>query len=120
MQRFNRLLLREPVRLFSDKSNGILGKGRGGSFGDLSAQFDIPRPIPLGDPQEQRQFEEDLRAAAHHDNLPLAEEAEEDTTAGIKSKEALQPAQPDEQGGPKGKEPTRYGDWERKGRAFDF
>jgi len=23
-------------------------------------------------------------------------------------------------GGPEGKEPTRYGDWERKGRCFDF
>ena len=26
----------------------------------------------------------------------------------------------DEWGGPKGKEPTRFGDWERKGRASDF
>jgi hypothetical protein len=25
-----------------------------------------------------------------------------------------------EVGGPKGAEPTRYGDWERKGRVFDF
>jgi hypothetical protein len=25
-----------------------------------------------------------------------------------------------EQGGPKGPEPTRYGDWERKGLAIDF
>jgi hypothetical protein len=23
-------------------------------------------------------------------------------------------------GGPKGLEPTRYGDWERNGRAYDF
>ena len=26
----------------------------------------------------------------------------------------------DEWGGPKGKEPTRFGDWEQKGRATDF
>ena len=26
----------------------------------------------------------------------------------------------DEIGGPKGPEPTRYGDWERKGRCIDF
>ncbi|MDA0306580.1 MAG: DUF1674 domain-containing protein [Proteobacteria bacterium] len=26
----------------------------------------------------------------------------------------------EEIGGPKGLEPTRYGDWERKGRAVDF
>ncbi len=25
-----------------------------------------------------------------------------------------------EHGGPKGLEPTRYGDWERKGRCIDF
>ena len=25
-----------------------------------------------------------------------------------------------ESGGPKGPEPTRYGDWERKGRVTDF
>ncbi len=28
--------------------------------------------------------------------------------------------QPVELGGPKGPEPTRYGDWERKGLAVDF
>jgi len=27
---------------------------------------------------------------------------------------------PEEQGGPRGPEPTRYGDWERKGIAVDF
>ncbi len=27
---------------------------------------------------------------------------------------------PKEYGGPRGKEPTRYGDWERKGRCIDF
>lgn len=27
---------------------------------------------------------------------------------------------PPEKGGPKGPEPTRYGDWERKGIAVDF
>ena len=27
---------------------------------------------------------------------------------------------PPEQGGPSGPEPTRYGDWERKGIATDF
>ncbi len=30
------------------------------------------------------------------------------------------PALPKETGGPKGKEPTRYGDWEVKGRCIDF
>ncbi|MBP0491158.1 DUF1674 domain-containing protein [Pararoseomonas indoligenes] len=30
------------------------------------------------------------------------------------------PPMPPEIGGPKGPEPTRYGDWERKGRVSDF
>ena len=34
--------------------------------------------------------------------------------------EGEKPAQADEQGGPKGLEPTRYGDWERKGICYDF
>lgn len=29
-------------------------------------------------------------------------------------------ARPREYGGPAGLEPTRYGDWERKGRCVDF
>ncbi|MDE2515580.1 MAG: DUF1674 domain-containing protein [Rhodospirillales bacterium] len=34
--------------------------------------------------------------------------------------EAPPPARPREIGGPKGPEPTRYGDWERNGRCSDF
>jgi hypothetical protein len=34
--------------------------------------------------------------------------------------DARQDGQPGEHGGPKGPEPTRYGDWERKGRCIDF
>ncbi|MCW5700577.1 MAG: DUF1674 domain-containing protein [Rhodospirillales bacterium] len=30
------------------------------------------------------------------------------------------PETPTEDGGPKGPEPTRFGDWERKGRCIDF
>lgn len=30
------------------------------------------------------------------------------------------PAAPAEEGGPAGPEPTRFGDWERKGRCIDF
>ena len=35
-------------------------------------------------------------------------------------RQAAAQALPEEQGGPKGPEPTRYGDWERKGIAVDF
>ena len=30
------------------------------------------------------------------------------------------PERPREYGGPRGKEPTRYGDWEKNGRCIDF
>ena len=33
---------------------------------------------------------------------------------------AEQTERPPEQGGPRGLEPTRFGDWERKGIAVDF
>lgn len=34
--------------------------------------------------------------------------------------EPAAPVDRKEKGGPKGKEPTRYGDWERKGICCDF
>ena len=37
-----------------------------------------------------------------------------------KAAEANKGANPKEIGGPKGPEPTRYGDWEKKGIASDF
>jgi len=33
---------------------------------------------------------------------------------------AAEAPRPPEQGGPQGPEPTRFGDWERKGIAVDF
>jgi len=44
----------------------------------------------------------------------LAEAAERRALAELEAARAL------EEGGPSGPEPTRYGDWERKGIAVDF
>ena len=52
-----------------------------------------------------------LSAAAQR---ALAEAAER-----RKAHETTDPREP-EKGGPKGVEPTRYGDWERGGIAYDF
>ncbi len=49
---------------------------------------------------------------------PAARRALEEAEARRAAAEAAQPA--DEQGGPRGLEPTRFGDWERKGIAVDF
>lgn len=49
---------------------------------------------------------------------PLAFASEAPVETGI---EADAPASPQQEyGGPSGPEPTRYGDWERKGRCIDF
>lgn len=40
--------------------------------------------------------------------------------AEARRKAAVQKSLPPEAGGPKGLEPTRFGDWERKGIASDF
>jgi hypothetical protein len=49
---------------------------------------------------------------------PAARRALEE--AAIRRKATRAPQAPAEIGGPSGPEPTRYGDWERKGRAVDF
>ncbi len=52
--------------------------------------------------------------------IPAAESQKPLADAEVKDDEALPPADPTEVGGPKGPEPTRYGDWEKKGRCIDF
>lgn len=53
----------------------------------------------------------DTENNSHLEDLHGAGEAEQQT----EDKE-----RPEEIGGPAGLEPTRYGDWERKGRCIDF
>jgi hypothetical protein len=48
---------------------------------------------------------------------PVGAEFQPDPTQDLKP---AKPALPKEIGGPKGPEPTRYGDWERNGRVSDF
>jgi len=56
----------------------------------------------------------------------MTQEEVEADQAKKRSQETLKPFPGDvnpatlEKGGPKGPEPTRYGDWERNGRVFDF
>ena len=51
---------------------------------------------------------------------PAAERALAEAEARRKAAAASATLQPKEFQGPKGPEPTRYGDWERKGIASDF
>ena len=46
---------------------------------------------------------------------------EETTDSSVSTNESkIQPGKPKEYGGPTGREPTRYGDWEKNGRCIDF
>jgi hypothetical protein len=60
---------------------------------NASTTLSDPRPVPQDDP-----------VPAPQDTPPVEPSA----------------AMPIEIGGPKGPEPTRYGDWEQKGRCTDF
>ena len=58
-------------------------------------------------------------------NLPEAArralaEAQERRRALEEAEAVLDAERSGETNGPRGKEPTRYGDWERKGIAYDF
>ena len=50
----------------------------------------------------------------------MTDSTRNDPTAGESPTGEPQPAAPREHGGPKGPEPTRYGDWEKNGRCIDF
>ena len=54
---------------------------------------------------------------------PEAKRALEEAAArrrACETEEAAKASKPKEMGGPKGPEPTRYGDWEKNGIASDF
>lgn len=50
----------------------------------------------------------------------LATDGAKDVPKNMNSPTAAVPQPQREFGGPKGLEPTRYGDWERNGRCYDF
>lgn len=66
-------------------------------------------PLPLEQRPEQGLERESSTGAGQEPDPALASD---DDLAGKQ--------QAKEYGGPKGLEPTRYGDWERNGRCYDF
>ena len=65
-------------------------------------------PVPAADPKPQKKLKPEAERA-------LAEAAERRAAIDKKTADRAK-----ESGGPQGPEPTRYGDWERKGLASDF
>ncbi|HYE43200.1 MAG TPA: DUF1674 domain-containing protein [Caulobacteraceae bacterium] len=70
-------------------------------------------------PQAPRAVPEVENAAPGKALTPAARRALEEAAA-RRADAAKKAALPPEDGGPSGPEPTRYGDWERKGMAVDF
>jgi hypothetical protein len=74
----------------------------------------------IDEPVPEVEVEAEVEGAAPGKALtPAARRALEEAAARRKA-EAQGAENPVELGGPKGPEPTRYGDWERKGVAVDF
>ncbi|KAJ1990450.1 hypothetical protein H4R33_001702 [Dimargaris cristalligena] len=79
-------------------------------------------PIPLGNRAEQQAFDE---AVQKHEISPDDPQADLPANPAVIT-EPLEAFENDvnpttgERGGPRGPEPTRYGDWERNGRVYDF
>ena len=70
--------------------------------------------------EEQRAFQEELAKRDVELTMRMAdiEKAQEEAANFAAAAEAARRAY--EEGGPRGPEPTRFGDWERKGIAVDF
>lgn len=60
-----------------------------------------------------------INAAPGKELSPAARRALEEAEARRKT-QAKRSKRPTEKGGPEGAEPTRFGDWERSGIAYDF
>jgi hypothetical protein len=77
-----------------------------------------PSPPPLGDKEAEAAFQRDLVQKNLMRSIEPA--GEKETPFRYPPFENDTNPATGEVGGPRGPEPTRYGDWERKGRVSDF
>lgn len=78
-----------------------------------------PTPDPLPTETEPPAFNADVPHATPE--RPLSAVARQALMEAAARRAALREVDlPEEHGGPRGPEPTRYGDWEKKGLAVDF
>jgi hypothetical protein len=77
--------------------------------------------LVFDDPRRDRSTEIQMMASPKNPSgqSPEADDDQKNETAALPSKKRPK-QQVDEEGGPVGPEPTRYGDWERNGIAKDF
>ena len=69
--------------------------------------------MPLENLKDQREIEREIRRKEIEPDPPAVTPIQDSRDADVNPETG-------EIGGPRGKEPTRYGDWERKGRISDF
>ena len=73
-----------------------------------------PPPLPIEQQKEIDTLIKEHERQQMENELTVEPKAQKDTFDNAKNIET------GEIDGPKGPEPTRYGDWERKGRVYDF
>lgn len=80
----------------------------------MSFEFKSHRPAPVPKAETPAKPAPGQDSAARKRAASHAEQALKDARAAKQTQRAK------EIGGPEGPEPTRYGDWERKGICYDF
>ncbi|KAJ2339325.1 hypothetical protein GGF43_006670 [Coemansia sp. RSA 2618] len=116
---------RRPIRTFISSASTRLPDDS-----EKKSPFaDAPGPMPLGDSKEQKRISDMIKRAEKENTPPpglSAEELEKFYEAFKDENDSLKPfpnninPKTGEANGPRGPEPTRFGDWERKGRVSDF
>jgi hypothetical protein len=76
--------------------------------------------VPQTEEMQADSVSEAAAAAPGKELTPAAKRALAEAAERRARAEREDAARPKETGGPAGPEPTRYGDWERKGRICDF
>lgn len=99
----------ESMKLASSKKRSLLDA--------TEKRLPSPPQLPLEDQLEferlQKEALANIQKLGYHPDSKLQPEAQKEFKGDTNPKTG-------EVGGPKGKEPTRYGDWEYNGRVFDF
>jgi hypothetical protein len=110
------VILQDGVLRCHRRRTWVLVLGFAAEYGDWAASRSAEsrafwQTLPMPDERGQQPGAEAAPAS-----LPRAENPPSDT----RSHPEGSPLQSREIGGPKGPEPTRFGDWERAGRCIDF
>ncbi|KAJ2373629.1 hypothetical protein IW150_003528 [Coemansia sp. RSA 2607] len=115
--------------LYRNFGTGVLTRKAYNEDGSRSPFANAPGPLPLGDAKEQKRISDMINQVIKENTPPVglsAEELEKFYEPVRNDEDPLKPFPNNtnpttgEVNGPRGPEPTRFGDWERKGRVSDF